>query len=230
MLFRCALESPAPPCSLFTSFSICGTATRPKGRNSCTVLTQADTPLPECQQKGISLLEKPLVAQEAINQGSNHLHLAHCDMVAHYQSTCDSSCPNEWRQGLHPPSFCSSWERPSLPACWANTLARVTSQVAIPSIITPSLLLLANSSDGLAPWEYLQDAIGISFNWLSAKNVNPVCYPLSIVTSACNWKNRVFRSARRKGTSISCASMGTGFSMYLSPVSEWRSEQLFRIL
>lgn len=152
----------------------------------------------ECQQKGISLLEKPLVAQEAINQGSNHLHLAPCDMVARYRSACDSSCPNEWCQGSHTPSFCGSWERPSFPACWANTLAPVTYQVAILSIITPSLLLLTNSSGGLAPWEYSQNAIGISFNCLSAKNVNPVYYPLSIVTSASNWRSNVFQSARRK--------------------------------
>lgn len=132
----------------------------------------------ECQQKGISLLEKPSVAQEAINQGSNHLHLAHCDMVARCRNACDSSCPNEWCQGSHTPSFCGSWERPGFPTCWANTLAPVTYQVAILSIITPSLLLLANSSDGLAPWEYSQNAVGISFNWLNARNVNPAYYPL----------------------------------------------------
>lgn len=119
-------------------------------------------------------------------------------MVARYQSACDSSCPNEWCQGSYTPSFCGSWERPSFPTRWANTLAPVTYQVAILSIITPSLLLLTDSSDGLAPWEYSQNAIGISFNWLSAKNVNPVYYPLSIVTSACNWRSSVFKSARRK--------------------------------
>ena len=184
---------------------------------------------PECQQKGISLLEKPLVAQEAINQGSNHLHLAHCDMVARYQSVCDSSCPNEWCQGSHTPSFCGSWERPSFPTRWANTLAPVTYQVAILSIISPSLLLLTNSSEGLAPREYSQNAIGISFNWLSAKRMNPVYYPLSIVTSACSWRSNVFKRARRKGTCISCALQSAGFSVYLSLVSRLRSEQLFHI-
>lgn len=170
----------------------------------------------ECQQKGISLLEKPLVAQEAINQGSNHLHLAPCDMVARYWSICDSSCPNEWCQGSHTPSFCSSWERSSFPTCWANALASVTYQMAILSIITPSLLLLTGSSYGLAPWEYSQDAIGISCNWQSAKNVNPVCYPLSIVMSVCNWRSNVFQSARRKDVYISYALKSIGFSRYFS--------------
>lgn len=124
-------------------------------------------------------------------------------------------------------SFCSSWECPSFPTCWANMVS-----CDLPSsnffnyhtVTLPTCQVL-----WWAPLQYSQNSTGISFNWLNTKSVNSICYPLSIVNSACSWRNNVFKSTRRNSMCISYALKSAGFSMCFSLVSILRSEQLFCI-